>query len=92
MSGRRVLVTGGAGFIGSHVCDAYLTHGWEVTALDDLSRGRPENLSPGIRLVEMDVRSAAADQRTSHRASVWWRWMYGLPTCAMCFGKVASMW
>ena len=57
MSGRRVLVTGGAGFIGSHVCDAYLRYGWEVTALDDLSRGRPENLSPGIRLVEMDVRS-----------------------------------
>lgn len=57
MSGRRVLVTGGAGFIGSHVCDAYLRCGWEVTALDDLSRGRPDNLSPGVRLVEMDVRS-----------------------------------
>jgi UDP-glucose 4-epimerase len=51
------LVTGGAGFIGSHVCDAYLERGWDVTALDDLSRGRRENLSPGVHLVEMDVRS-----------------------------------
>lgn len=57
MSGRRVLVTGGAGFIGSHVCDAYLERGWDVTALDDLSRGRKGNLSPGVRLVTMDVRS-----------------------------------
>ncbi len=40
----RVLVTGGAGFIGSHVCDAYLADGWEVTALDDLSAGKPENV------------------------------------------------
>ncbi len=57
MTGRRVLVTGGAGFIGSHVCDAYLERGWQVTALDDLSRGRPENVSPGVHLVKMDVRS-----------------------------------
>ena len=57
MSGRRVLVTGGAGFIGSHVCDAYLERGWDVTALDDLSHGRVENVSPDVRLIEMDVRS-----------------------------------
>jgi len=39
MSGR-VLVTGGAGFIGSHIAEAYLAAGWEVVVLDDLSRGR----------------------------------------------------
>ncbi|MDH3733178.1 MAG: NAD-dependent epimerase/dehydratase family protein [Gemmatimonadota bacterium] len=58
MSPGRVLVTGGAGFIGSHVCDRYLSDGWDVTALDDLSSGRRENVSPGVEFVEMDVRSA----------------------------------
>ncbi len=57
MSPGRVLVTGGAGFIGSHVCDAYLSEGWEVTALDNLSSGRRENVPEGVRLVEADVRS-----------------------------------
>src|SRR5512144_1084415 len=41
----RVLVTGGAGFIGSHLCEALLEQGHEAWALDDLSTGRLENLS-----------------------------------------------
>ncbi len=41
---RRVLVTGGAGFIGSHVADAYLARGDEVWIVDDLSSGRRENV------------------------------------------------
>lgn len=53
----RVLVTGGAGFIGSHVCGAYRDAGWEVTALDDLSSGKRENVPDGVELVEMDIRS-----------------------------------
>ena len=57
---RRVLVTGGAGFIGSHVVEAHVGAGDEVTVLDDLSSGRPENLPAGVRLVRGDVRSAAA--------------------------------
>jgi len=56
MSGK-VLVTGGAGFIGSHVCDAYLAEGWEVTAVDDLSSGRRENLPAAVEFVELDIRS-----------------------------------
>jgi UDP-glucose 4-epimerase len=56
----RVLVTGGAGFIGSHVCDALLARGHEVLALDDLSSGKLENLHPGVRLIVADVRSAEA--------------------------------
>ncbi len=55
--GLRVLVTGGAGFIGSHVAEAYLAEGWEVTALDDLSSGKRENVAEGVELVEMDIRS-----------------------------------
>jgi UDP-glucose 4-epimerase len=58
--GRRVLVTGGAGFIGSHVCDAFAADGWTVTALDDLSSGKEENLSAGIDLVVADIRSPEA--------------------------------
>ncbi len=57
MSPGRVLVTGGAGFIGSHVCDRYLAEGWEVTALDNLSSGHRENVPSGVDLIEMDVRA-----------------------------------
>jgi UDP-glucose 4-epimerase len=57
---RRVLVTGGAGFIGSHVVDAHLAAGDEVTVLDDLSTGKPNNVPKGARLVEADVRTPAA--------------------------------
>jgi UDP-glucose 4-epimerase len=56
----RVLVTGAAGFIGSHVCDALLARGHEVLALDDLSSGRRENLDPRMRLILADVRSREA--------------------------------
>lgn len=55
----RVLVTGGAGFVGSHVCDAYLAEGWEVTVVDDLSTGRRENVPSEAEFVELDIRSAA---------------------------------
>ena len=60
----RALVTGGAGFIGSHVVDALVGRGDEVAALDDLSSGRRENLAgaidAGARLVEADVADAGA--------------------------------
>ncbi len=61
MSGR-VLVTGGAGFIGSHIAEAYLTAGWEVVVLDDLSRGHQRNVPSGARFVRADVRSPEARQ------------------------------
>src|SRR5437588_8064224 len=41
----RVLVTGGAGFIGSHLCEALLARGDEVSVVDDLSTGRVENIA-----------------------------------------------
>jgi UDP-glucose 4-epimerase len=55
---RRVLVTGGAGFIGSHVADAYLAAGHEVWIVDDLSSGRLANLPSGAEFVELDIRDA----------------------------------
>jgi UDP-glucose 4-epimerase len=59
MSGR-VLVTGGAGFIGSHIAEAYLAAGWEVVVLDDLSRGHQRNVPSAARFVRADIRSPEA--------------------------------
>ena len=56
----KVLVTGGAGFIGSHVCDEFLRNGHEVIALDNLLSGKKENLDPRVRLVVHDIRSPEA--------------------------------
>ncbi|HSC48888.1 MAG TPA: NAD-dependent epimerase/dehydratase family protein [Gaiellaceae bacterium] len=52
----RAVVTGGAGFIGSHVVEALLARGNEVTVVDDLSNGKRENVPDGARLVVADVR------------------------------------
>lgn len=53
----KVLVTGGAGFIGSHVVDAYLAVGHEVVVMDDLSTGSRENLNSKAIFYEMDIQS-----------------------------------
>ena len=58
----NVLVTGGAGFIGSHLCDALVARGDRVTAVDDLSTGAAENLPRGVELVRADVADADALQ------------------------------
>lgn len=56
----RILVTGGAGFIGSHIAEAALAAGHEVCVLDNLSSGRRENVPAGARFAEVDVRDGAA--------------------------------
>jgi UDP-glucose 4-epimerase len=56
----RVLVTGGAGFIGSHVTDALLARGDEVAVLDDLSSGRAGRLDPQVTLHKLSITDAAA--------------------------------
>ncbi|CAN5651174.1 MAG: SDR family oxidoreductase [Actinomycetota bacterium] len=57
----RVLVTGGAGFIGSHVSDLLLENSHEVAVADDLSSGKMENVPDGAKLFEMDVRSGCRE-------------------------------
>ena len=59
----KILVTGGAGFIASHIVDAYVGLGHAVTVIDDLSTGRKSNLNARARLVEADIRDAAAVQK-----------------------------
>ena len=66
---RRVLVTGGAGFIGSHLTDRLLADGFAVTVLDNLTTGLRENVPTEARLIEGDVgdREAVADVFASER-------------------------
>lgn len=56
-------ITGGAGFIGSHLADSLLADGHQVRVLDDFSTGRMENLDPRVQLLRGDVRDADAVRR-----------------------------
>ncbi len=55
----KILVTGGAGFIGSHVVDLYLENGHEVVIVDDLSTGRLSNLNPKATFYQIDIRDSS---------------------------------
>lgn len=59
---RRALVTGGAGFIGSHVADAFLAAGWDVVVLDNLSRGQKSQVPKQATLHQLDAGSPDARQ------------------------------
>lgn len=61
----RVLVTGGAGFIGSHLAEALLHQGHDVMVLDDLSRGKRENVPFGARLAIASITSNEAERAIS---------------------------
>ncbi|EKT4468563.1 NAD-dependent epimerase/dehydratase family protein [Pseudomonas putida] len=66
MADAPILITGGAGFIGSHLCDALLAKGYAVRVLDDLSTGKRTNLQlehPALELIEGDVADAALVNR-----------------------------
>ena len=70
--GKRVLITGGAGFVGSHLADELLAHGYSVRALDSLApqvhgedseAGRPDYLDADVELIHGDIRDAQAVRR-----------------------------
>ena len=74
-SGRSVLVTGGAGFIGSHLCELLLAQGWEVFVLDDLSTGAEQNVAhlredPGFHLIVDSVLKSSVVNELVHRCDV----------------------
>lgn len=53
---NRVLVTGGAGFVGSHVVDRFVERGDDVLVVDDLSTGKADHVNPGARFEQLDIR------------------------------------
>ena len=59
---NRILVTGGAGFIGSNVVDAYVQAGHEVSVVDNLSTGKRSNVNPEARFYQLDIRSPEIDE------------------------------
>lgn len=68
MADAPILITGGAGFIGSHLCDALLAEGYAVRILDDLSTGKRDNLqlgNPNLELIEGDVADAKLVERAA---------------------------
>lgn len=58
----KIALTGGAGFIGSHIADAYINLGHEVVIIDNLSTGRKENINPSARFIKEDINSPSIMQ------------------------------
>jgi UDP-glucose 4-epimerase len=65
----RILITGVAGFIGSHLAEHFLEHGHDVYGIDDVSTGRRENVPDGVRFVEASIGSAPAVNSLFREAS-----------------------
>jgi UDP-glucose 4-epimerase len=63
----KIVVTGGAGFIASHVVDRYLAEGHEVVIVDNLSTGYRENINPAARFYELDIRDEAGIEELFRR-------------------------
>ena len=58
MKSKRVLVTGGAGFIGSHLVDELINNNYEVTIIDNLSTGDKKNINPKAKFYNLDIRDS----------------------------------
>ena len=72
----RAIVTGGAGFIGSHLVDRLVAEGVDVLVVDDLSTGEARDLAPDVRLERLDIAVADLDRcsaRGGRPSSTTWR-------------------
>ena len=63
---NRVLITGGAGFIGSHLCERFLRDGWDVTCVDNFFTGSKENIRHLLTEPHFELVSHAASFFTAH--------------------------
>jgi UDP-glucose 4-epimerase len=63
---RVMLVTGGGGFIGSHLVEALLDRGYKVRVLDNFTTGRPDRIDPSAELVQADIREGVSIARSFH--------------------------
>lgn len=70
MTYTKALVTGGAGFIGSHICKALLENDIAVTVLDDLSMGKEKNIPAGVEFIKGDLRSTVDVQEALKGATI----------------------
>ena len=61
----KILITGGAGFIGSHLCEGLIVRGYQVRVLDNLSYGRREWAPPAAEFLEGDIRDPDACRRAA---------------------------
>jgi len=61
----KLLVTGGAGFIGSHLCEGLLARGHQVRVLDNLAYGRRDHVPEGVEFIQGDIRDLATCQRAA---------------------------
>lgn len=59
---KKILVTGGAGFIGSHLVDGYLEQGFQVVVVDNFLTGKQENLNPSAKFYEIDISSPKLEE------------------------------
>jgi len=82
----RILVTGGAGFIGSHVVDAYIEAGHDVSVVDNLVTGKREQVNPKARFYKVDIRDRSALQTIFEKCAN----SSTRPQGALCTGSLSS--
>ena len=66
----KAIVTGGAGFIGSHLSDFLISQGATVTVIDNLSTGNEDNLNPNVDFIQDDINSSKLDELHHHLTTV----------------------
>jgi dTDP-glucose 4,6-dehydratase len=79
MTHPRAVVTGGAGFVGSHLCDRLLAEGWEVVCVDSLLTGKTENLSAALASARFSLHEADITQGLPVSGSVDWVFHFASP-------------
>ena len=79
MTPPRAVVTGGAGFVGSHLCDRLLAEGWEVVCVDSLLTGKTENLSAALASARFSLHEADITQGLPVSGSVDWVFHFASP-------------